>query len=176
MTLTNRNICNLREMIYTSALIVSRVWAHTSSCNQPLPDVFDRQSVLLFVKQKVIFDPSVALAALLWRAGPEMFWEAHNGSAATSQKGLWFAVVKTAMVKWLQLWKRALWKPPSASLQTQLRYWHCNRRSQHTYNKGLWFTIEQKKQQHSLVRLSVIDVKQNIWRTEKKNLKVFCCI
>lgn len=157
MTLTNRNICTLREMISTSGLIVSRVWAHTVSCNQPLPDVSDRQSVLLFVKQEVIFDPSAALAALLWWTEPEMFWEALNGSAATSQKGLWFTVVKTATVKWLQLWKRAFWKPPSASLQTQLRYWHCNRRSQHKLVCDLQLRW---KIQHSSVRFLVKDAKK----------------
>lgn len=75
-------------------LIVSGVWAWTNSCNQPLPDVSDRLSVWPFVRRGVTFDPPKALAGVLSWGGTKRNWNAHNGSAATSQKGLWCTVVK----------------------------------------------------------------------------------
>lgn len=87
-------------------LIVVGVWARTNSWNQPLPDVPDRPSVYVFVRRGVIFDPSSGFW-LQCDHGEGLRGSARrNGSAATSQKGLWFAVVKTSVVKWLQLWKK----------------------------------------------------------------------
>lgn len=102
----------------------------------------------MFVRRRVIFDPSTALAVVLSWGGPERFWETYNGSTKTSQKGLWCTVVKTRMVKWLQLWKRTVWKPPSISIQTQLCYWHRNRGSKHiniVYNLLIYSCIKRKE-------------------------------